>query len=303
MIALLGCGGWGRLVLRDLKALGAQVAVVARSPDSLDNAQKGGADRIVADVADLPDALDGVVIATPTDQHAVSIESVLPRNVPIFVEKAMTHDVAAAQSIVARAGDRVFVMDKWRYHPGVDALRQLVVSRRLGRPLALHLTRVSWSTNHSELDPVWLLAPHDLAIALHILGDVPTPRAASGRIIGPRGAELRAELASACGASVYIDVSSLRPVNRRMIALVCDNGSAELGGSYDEEVILRIGSSDPGQSTQERVTLPQSMPLEAELRCFLDYLRSGPAPMSSAAEGLAVVEALVELRRLAGFAS
>jgi predicted dehydrogenase len=143
--------------------------------------------------------------------------------------------------------------------------------------------------------------PHDLSIALHIFGQVPTPRAASGRMISSRRAEMRAELVDVNGAVVYIDVSSLRPVNRRMIALVCENGSVELGGSYDEEVILCYTSGEAA-TIQERLKLPKKMPLETELQCFLDYLLGGPPPMSTAAEGLAVIEAIVDLRRIAALA-
>ena len=51
---------------------------------------------------------------------------------------------------------------------------------RLGRVLALHCYRWGWSTTHSEVDPIWLLAPHDLSIALHVLGRMPAPVAATG---------------------------------------------------------------------------------------------------------------------------
>jgi hypothetical protein len=42
------------------------------------------------------------------------------------------------------------------------------------------------------------------------------------------------------------------------------------------------------------------MPLLAELRAFLHHLQGGPAPRSSAAEGLSVVETIAALRALAG---
>jgi hypothetical protein len=42
------------------------------------------------------------------------------------------------------------------------------------------------------------------------------------------------------------------------------------------------------------------MPLLRELRCFLEHLRGGPPPRSSAANGLLVVERIAALRRLAG---
>ena len=43
------------------------------------------------------------------------------------------------------------------------------------------------------------------------------------------------------------------------------------------------------------------LPLLAELRAFVGHLSGGPAPRSSAEEGLRVVEAIAGLRRLARF--
>ena len=147
--------------------------------------------------------------------------------------------------------------------------------------------------------PIWLLAPHDIVIAYHVLGTMPTPVAAAGRILGPRAAEFRGELQSG-DVSVRIDLSTLHPLHQRGVIVVGDEGSAELGGSYADSIALRVGAPGVVKAAEERLPLPSTMPLEAELRSFLDYLRGGPPPMSSAAEGLAVVRTIVELRRLAG---
>lgn len=299
-IGLVGCGNWGQLILRDLKTLGATVVVVARSSASIARARIYGADHIVAEISDLPTYIDGIVIATPMDKHAAAIETLIPRAIPIFVEKPMTHDITTARTIVERAPDRIFVMDKWRYHPGIEALKNLSGSGRIGCPIALHMFRWGWSTTHHELDPIWLLAPHDLSIALHINGRVPIPFAAHGRILGSRAAELTASLLGENAMHVHIDISTLRPMHQRIVALVGEDGSAQLSSSYDHKLTIRFGSLGAEEADEEELALPQIMPLEEELRCFLKYLRGGPPPMSSAAEGLAVIEAIVEMRKLAG---
>ncbi|MEP6916749.1 MAG: hypothetical protein ABJC89_13945 [Acidobacteriota bacterium] len=47
-VGLAGCGRWGSLLLRDLRALGARVSVVARTGDSRMRAQTGPADENAA---------------------------------------------------------------------------------------------------------------------------------------------------------------------------------------------------------------------------------------------------------------
>lgn len=299
-IGLVGCGKWGQFVLRDLKSLGASVTVAVASAENTARAAALGADRIVETIAALPADLAGYVVVTPTDHHAEVIEALIPRGKPIFVEKAMTSNVAAARSIVDQAGDRVFVMDKWRYHPGVEALRVLHLSGRLGRTVALHSYRWGWSTSHDELDPIWLLTPHDLAIAFHILGEMPRPVHARGRVLSSLAAELTAVLDGANGTSVHIDISSIRPGHQRMVFLVGDKGTAQFSDSYDTHLKLRIGKT--GARDAEEVTLPfvDSLPLKTELDRFLKHLQGGPAPMSSAREGLQVVETIAALRSMAG---
>ncbi len=142
-VALVGCGRWGRLILRDLVALGCQVVVVDRSVENQRHAREGGAAAIVDNIAALPD-VDGTVVATTTSTHGAVIESLLDRHVPIFVEKPLTADRPTAVRLAKRAPDRLFVMDKWRYHPGVEMLAEIARSGELGPVVGLHTIRVGW---------------------------------------------------------------------------------------------------------------------------------------------------------------
>ena len=53
-IALVGCGAWGKNILRDLVSLGCEVNVVARSEASISRAREGNARSIVDSVEALP---------------------------------------------------------------------------------------------------------------------------------------------------------------------------------------------------------------------------------------------------------
>lgn len=298
-IALVGVGKWGQFILRDLKALGCEVVAVARSDESIARAKKSGADSIVGSIEALPD-VQGAVIATPTDRHADAIEALLPRKIPVFTEKAMTHDLSRARAIAAQAGDRVFVMDKWRYHPGIEKMRELASSGELGDIVGLRTIRWGWSTTHFELDPIWLLLSHDLSIVLHILGDIPRPQRAATDPLGPKGSGVIAWLGGGGSPDAVIDLSSIQPLQRRSVTLVGSAGTVQLGGSYDTSLTIRRGPPAVLSAREDTIALSDEMPLLAELARFLGFIRGGPAPMSSAAEGAGIVEAILEIRRLAG---
>src|SRR4051794_36592326 len=114
-IGLVGCGRWGRNILRDMTALGAETHVVDIAQDAADQALQAGAATAGTHVEALPPDCAGFVVATPSVTHAAVIESLLARGKPVFVEKPFTSNVEDARRICAAAGDRVFVMDKWRY--------------------------------------------------------------------------------------------------------------------------------------------------------------------------------------------
>jgi predicted dehydrogenase len=288
-VGLVGCGRWGRHILRDLVSLGCRVTVVARSDESMARASEGGAAAVVPDVARL-DGVDGVVVATPTTTHAQVVAEALALGVPVFVEKPLTADAEEADRLAASAGDRLFVMDKWRYHPGVELLAKLARDGSLGAVRSLHTTRIGWGSVHDDIDSTWILAPHDLAIALEILGDLPPAETA----VADDGEELVGVLGRR--PSVRLEVSSRSPVRRREVRLVCERGAALLSDGYADHVLVR----QDGVDEPERHELSGEMPLLSELRAFVEHLEGGPPPRSSAAEGALVVRRIEELRALAG---
>ncbi len=292
-IGLIGCGRWGKLILRDLRSLGAEVAVCAPSEATRAEALARGAVSAHADLAALPDA-DGYVVAPPTVLHAEITEALIPRGRPIFVEKPLTADPASAARIAQAAPDRVFCMEKWRYHGGVMKLAELARSGALGEIRAVRSWRLGWDNPHRDVDSAWILAPHDLSIALEILGRLPEPVFATDP--DASGDSLLAEL-NADGVRVTLEVSSGHPVPRRSVVVIGTTGAAQFGDSYDDAIVLRREGE-----AEQRVPVETEMPLLAELRAFVEHLSGGPPPRTSASEAAEAVRVVARLREMAGLA-
>jgi predicted dehydrogenase len=290
-VGLVGCGRWGRHILRDLNSLGCEVPVVARSEASRDRAKEGAAAEIVSDTSDLTD-VDGIVVSTPTITHAEVVGEALGHGVPVYVEKPLTADVESARRLAAAAPERLFVMDKWRYHPGVAELARIARSEELGPVVGIYARRVTLGHHHSDVNTVWIHAPHDLTIALEVLGEVPRPRVAVAELVDGEVNGLTAIL----GESPWmaLEVSVLAPRHRRELRLVCEQGVAQLDGGYAEYVVV----GRPGQLDEdgvERRPIEGDLPLLAELGAFVEHLRGGPPPLSSAADGVLIVETVAEM--------
>jgi predicted dehydrogenase len=290
-VALIGCGRWGHNILRDLVTLGAAVTVIDPAPAARQAARAIGAVQADADLAALA-SVDGAVVATPTRTHAAVVTALLPLGVPVFCEKPLTADAAAAARLAAQAPQRLFVMDKWRYHPGVEALAVLARSGELGPVLGLRTTRLGGRAD-ADVDAVWLLAPHELSIGLEVLGALPPPRAAVALRSGRRASGLIGLLGDAPWH--VFEVSAVAAQPRREIRLHCRDGVAVLPDAESPHLLVARGDG-----SVEHRPLSREWPLQRELRAFLTHLAGGPPPKSAAAEGAAIVATLASLRALAG---
>ena len=95
----------------------------------------------------------------------------------MFVEKPPGTSVAEVEALAELGAGRLFVMHKWRYHPGVLAIAALVEDGALGAPVTLKTIHTGPQALPDDVDVTWHLAVHDLAIALEVLGLRPTRRA------------------------------------------------------------------------------------------------------------------------------
>jgi predicted dehydrogenase len=293
-IGLVGCGRWGQLILRDLVQCGARVHVVARNKAADAAARLYGASEIVSDLAQLGD-MDGYVIATPTVSHASVVEALLPKGQPIFVEKPMTADRTSARRLTQMANGRLFVMDKWRYHPAIEAMRSEIVEGRVGDVIAIQTVRTGWGNPHDDVSVLWILAPHDLSIVLHLTGLVPNLLAA--RALSEQMPDLgfTAFLGGQGMPSVEITIGAASPDHQRRILVVGSKATLELRGGYDDRIFVREGAPGSPHASEQVIEVGKAMPLLSELQRFLDHVKGGPAPMSSAEDGLIIVERLAEI--------
>lgn len=293
-IGLIGVGRWGRHVARDLVTLGAQVTAVCRSEQSATLAREAGVNELIGTVDELTD-VDGVIICTPTVTHADVIESVAGLQVPVFVEKPMAEDPTRARRLVQLLGERLFVMDKWRYHGGVLHIVEVARSGRLGEVQGLRTRRLEPSIPHDDVDASWILMPHELSIAIELFGAALEPLTVTAAFHGDSIVHLEALMRGAQGGPWHLtEISSIAPCTARELVVICERGTLSLPDSFADYVLLREFGG-----VEERLPVSTEMPLKLEVKAFLNHLNGGPPPVSSAAEGLRTVELIDQMRHMA----
>jgi predicted dehydrogenase len=299
MIGLLGCGIWGRNILRDLVELGAEVHVVETDATARGRAMAGGA-RLATEHVPPVGSVRGWVIATPATVHEESIAAVLSDGVPLLCEKPLANDAAAAQRIerqVRAAGIACHMVDVWRYHPAVTTLAAIARDGTIGEPLGLVSTRANWTSPRQDVDTLSNLGPHEISLYREILAAEPVPASAfaerlDGRIVS---AWIRFE-----GAAWMQSLLSNRwEIRRRELRLHGSAGIAVYAADRGEHLIVASGPADDRLEAAERrrVELPTTSALRAQLADWLGFLDGGPEPKTSLRLGVQSVEIIETLRQ------
>src|SRR6266513_127090 len=101
----------------------------------------------------------------------VSVVAVADRD---LAEKPLTTEEETATALVelAEARDRVIMVGHiGAYNPAVTALKEMIDSGELGELRYIDAVRAGLGSFHPSLNVIWDLAPHDIAILLHVLGE------------------------------------------------------------------------------------------------------------------------------------
>jgi predicted dehydrogenase len=316
---VVGVGYWGSKHLRVLQSTpGVEqvVAVDARLPLLSGTAHLLASGRGYLSLQDALPHVDAVVIATPPATHvALGLEAIRAGK-HVLIEKPLATTAAGAVALIEAAKDAgvtLMVGHTFEYHGAVWLLRELVQSRDLGDLYYLDSARLNLGLYQADVNVVWDLAPHDISIANHVLGSVPTSvRAWGARHIDPRHEDV-AHLSLAyddLGVQANIHVSWLDPRKVRRTTAV---GSAKMA-VYDDTAEERIrihdkaawrsadGTDGPGRVSYRHgpVTSPVvtvDEPLAVQANHFVECVTTGLQPRTDGANGLAVVQVIEAAQR------
>jgi len=313
-IGLLGYGYWGPNLARCFgEHADCRLTVVHdRDPAMRTRAERRHlGTRIAATAAEVFEdpAVDAVAIATPVSTHWELGLGALQAGKHVLIEKPIAASEREASALVdaaARAGRILMVDHTFVYTPAVQKIRELVDAGALG---ALHYydsVRVNLGLFQSDVNVLWDLAVHDLAILGHIFDESPISiTAQTGRHLPGRPESMAlVTLAYPSGAVAHVNVNWLAPVKVRQTLL---GGSKKMLVYNDLEPSEKIKVYDRGahvigdraQSDALRVGyrtgdmwaphLPSTEPLRNLVDHFVDCIRTGRRPRTDGQVGREIV--------------
>ncbi len=303
-IAVVGCGAWGRNLVKDFHKLGALEAICDASAPNLEAALRvAPGTRSFATLAEVlaDPAIQAVAIATPAETHAALARQALHAGKDVFVEKPMTVATADAELLVreAAAAGRILMVGHLLLHsPMVRRVKELIDEGQLGTVQHVAVKRAKQGKVRAHENVMWSFACHDIAAVLHLLDRrQPIHVQAVGRSFVQPAIEddTHLHLRFDGGASAHIHSSWYWPDNERSYIVLGDRNwlrMDEVAGTirlYRKGINPDLGSRDEGS---QLVEFDSTQPLEAECRHFLDCIRTRNRPRSDGAQGLDVVRIL-----------
>jgi predicted dehydrogenase len=315
-VGVIGLGYWGPNLVRAFDGLpDARVTRVSDSDPS--RVARTCARFAVAGSEDAhaliaADDVDAVVVATPTRSHHRLALAALEAGKHVFVEKPLAASTAECEELVERAeakGVVLFTGHIFLYTAAVRMLKEIVDGGELGELAVVTAARRNLGPIRADVNALWDLAPHDISIILHLLGESPVSVNCQGLDHIRPGLHDVCILTMhfPCGVMAVVHSSWLDPNKVRQMTLV---GSRQMAVYDDIEPLEKIRLYDKGVEGPAYHTdfgefplsyrygdtrspyLVEEEPLKAEARHFVDCALRGATPRSDGRGGLEVVRIL-----------
>lgn len=307
-IAVIGCGYWGRNLVRNFAEVGALKLIVDSCKDNLIQAQSRYPE--IATSTDIQSALGdpgikGIVIATPAATHFELARQALQQGKDVFVEKPLALAVNEGEELVQMAASRGLVLmvgHLLRYHPAIIKLQSLIKAGDLGDLQYIYSNRLNLGKFRTEENILWSFAPHDIDVMLSIAGAAPASVSCHG------GDYLNTGIADVTvtnltfnnGVRGHIFVSWLHPYKEQRLVVVGSQGMAvfnDLSSDqkltvYREHIDWSNGVPVPQKNGGQVIEIESAEPLKQECQHFLDCLETRRQPLTDGHNGLATLKVL-----------
>jgi UDP-2-acetamido-3-amino-2,3-dideoxy-glucuronate N-acetyltransferase len=311
-VAVVGCGRWGRNLVRNFHTLGALRSVVDRDPAvAAAVSAEYGVPHVDLETALGDASVDGVVVAVPAVDHVQVAGEVLAAGKHALVEKPLALHADEADALCAaaeRAGRVLMVGHVLQYHPAFVALDRLVRRGALGVLRYVYSNRLNLGRIRRDESTLWSFAPHDVSMILALVGSEPVSvHAVGGSYVQPGVADVTTtHLAFPGGQRAHVFVSWLHPVKEHKLVVIGDEAMAVFDDGRPWESKLRLfrhgvtwrdGVPEAVRAEAEPVAIEPAEPLAMECQHFLDCVATGAAPRTDGREGLRVLRVLEAAER------
>jgi predicted dehydrogenase len=316
-IAIIGCGYWGPNLIRNFHSINEIKVKTVCDRDS--KRLKHMKDlypsiEITEDIEQVinDDSISGVAIATPVFSHHKIAMMCLKAGKHAFIEKPMASSTEECNDLIEIAEKNNLVLmvgHVFLYSPPVLKIKELIDTEEIGEIFYISMQRLNLGLFQKDINVAWDLAPHDISIALYLLGERPVSVNCQGKAHINKKVEdiTNISLNFESGRFATIQSSWIDPRKIREITIV---GSKKMVVYDDTEPLEKIKVYD------KRVSIPphydtfaefqysyhygdihipyikQTEPLKVECQNFIDSIKNKTKPLADGYKGREVVQIL-----------
>ncbi len=306
-VAVIGCGIWGKNIVRNFYNLGALHTVCDLDDENIKKLKELYPDihytKDSVSVLNNPE-IKAVCVVTPSHTHYKIVKKALEMNKHVYVEKPISTVSEEAKTLMELANEKNLVLmvgHLLMYHPVVNRLKMLVNEGFFGDIRYVQSDRLNINRFKNDRSVMWDLAPHDVSMTSYILGKEPK------RVISAVGASSEGNdimdithitVEFEGGTIGHISDSWIHPQKRVNLLLQGTKASAIFDDTLSENKLQIFEHSQPGLSTTESLEYIEIEPLKLECQHFLTCMETGKKARSDGENGYTVVKVLEDAEKI-----
>ncbi len=178
-IAVIGCGVWGRNIVRNFYNLNVLEIVCDLDESNLEKVreQYPGV-KTTNDFNEIikNSEITAVAVVTPSHTHYKVVKAMLEAGKNVYVEKPISTVAQEAKDLTELAHEKGLVLMVGHlllYHPAVNRLKMLIEEGELGDIVYAQSDRLNVNFFKNDRSVMWDLAPHDVSMMSYVTGKDP----------------------------------------------------------------------------------------------------------------------------------
>jgi predicted dehydrogenase len=310
-ILLAGLGRWGVNHLRNLNNLPVELYAAEIGEKQLEPARKLGlpSERLTTNYKNFVGQVDGVVVVTPAQTHFPLCKEFLEAGKDVFVEKALTLDSDESKALAEladRKGRILQVGHILRFDPATLWLRDAIQSGAFGRVNMLRGHFGGFKRPRNDSGVMFADGIHFVDLFNFLLGALPKSVSAIHHDFLGRGMDdvslvsLEYETAHgktwATAENDYFIPGKFRQVIvcGDKLSAICDYNISQYKIKTYANTHTPAGGNDfkAAEGVVTQIETPPEEPLQAELRAFIDSIKTRATPRADAWSGYEAVRVL-----------
>ena len=306
-IAVVGCGHWGKNLVRNFYELGALASIcdpnieIAEQYSKQYSVENNSFTEIINN-----SNIKGVVLAVPAKHHAPMAIDAMNKGKHVFVEKPLAMNEAEATLMIETAKEnkvQLMVGHLLQYHPVFKKVKDIVLSGEIGEINYVYSNRLSFGKVRAEEDVIWSFAPHDISMILSLANQEPEfITAHSTAMLQDNIADTATiHITFKSGLKSHISVSWLHPYKEQRLVVIGKKAMLVFDDTkpWNEKLFIQRyqaeinqGSTNLKKDDLEFIKVIEDEPLKNECQHFIDIVQNNIKPLTDENEGLKVLKVL-----------